>query len=147
MTWGFNFAAENLTLATIELKAILNAFSSHGSVEGSGVNLKLVELGNEPDLYGEHGRRAPGYDISDYVSQYVLRSRVRSCELKKKSIYYRWRHYINSLLSSTSLGSSFGPMIQALSFGNSDFGAGNFSPEQAIMDGIFDCNIGNHIGV
>ena len=71
MTWGFNFGAADLTLATTELEAILDAFSrstSQGGVQGSGVILDLVELGNEPDLYGG-GHRASGYNIADYTTE------------------------------------------------------------------------------
>jgi hypothetical protein len=73
MTWGFNFGSANLTLATIELNAILDAFKRNtweGGVKGSGVELKLVELGNEADLYGNNGHRAKGYDEEDYTIEY-----------------------------------------------------------------------------
>jgi uncharacterized membrane protein len=73
MTWGFNFGSNNLTLATTELNAILNAFATstaNGGVSGSGVNLKFVELGNEPDLYGGNGHRASGWNVATYVTKY-----------------------------------------------------------------------------
>jgi len=129
MTWGFNFGAANLSLATTELEAILTDFgtsTSQGGVQGSGVSLDLVELGNEPDLYGGNGHRASGYDVQDYVTE--------------------WRKYITSLLNSTSLSSASAPKIQAMSFGNSDFGAGNFSPQQAIKDGLLGGDIGGFVG-
>ena len=53
---------------------------------------------------------------------------------------------MTSLLSSTVLGSG-NPKIQAMSFGNSDFGKGGFSPQQAIKDGVLDGDIAQHIGV
>jgi hypothetical protein len=72
MTWGFNFGAANLTLAQIELEAILDAFKRNtweGGVKGSGVELKFVELGNEADLYNHNGHRENTYDESDYTAE------------------------------------------------------------------------------
>jgi hypothetical protein len=74
MTWGFNFGFENLTLATIELEAILDSFKrsiNDGGVKGSGVELKLVELGNEADLYNNNGHRNKSYNQADYTAEYV----------------------------------------------------------------------------
>jgi len=131
MTWGFNFGSENLTLATIELNAILDAFkrsTQEGGVKGSGVELKLVELGNEADLYNNNGHRNKTFNEADYVAE--------------------WRQYIGSLLKNTPLGDKGAPKIQALAFGHSDFGSGKtFSPEDAFADGLLDGDIGEHIGV
>jgi hypothetical protein len=72
MTWGLNFGTANITVAQIELKAISNTFEmgiEEGGNKESGVILKLVELGNEPDLYSFHGDRPKSYNDSDYVSQ------------------------------------------------------------------------------
>ena len=72
MTWGFNFGYANLTLAQIELDAILESFDKptwQGGVKGSGVSLELVELGNEADLYNNNGHRPKTYNQSDYVVQ------------------------------------------------------------------------------
>lgn len=72
MTWGFNFGSENLTLARIELESILSAFTKktwEGGVLGSGVSLKLVELGNEADLYKNNGHRGKTYNESAYVDE------------------------------------------------------------------------------
>jgi len=77
-------------------------------------------------LFGGNGHRASGYDVADYTTE--------------------WRQYITSLLSSTALGSASAPKIQAMSFANSDFGAGNFSPQQAIKDGILNGTIKQHVG-
>jgi hypothetical protein len=52
-----------------------------------------------------------------------------------------------SFLNNTALGSSSAPKIQAISLGNSDFGKGNFSPQQAIKDGLLDGELKDHIGV
>lgn len=79
MTWGFNFGANNLTLAAIELNAILDAFAKptwQGGAKGSGVNLKFVELGNEPDLYANNGHRNKTYNIADYVAKFVLNANL-----------------------------------------------------------------------
>lgn len=84
MTWGFNFGSNSLSLATTELNAILSAFStstSNGGVSGSGVTLKFVELGNEPDLYGNNGHRDSGYSVSDYVTKFVVVSFLRVISL------------------------------------------------------------------
>lgn len=79
MTWGFNFGSENLTLAMIELNAILDAFKKNtweGGVKGSGVDLKLVELGNEADLYNGNGHRNKSFNEATYVTEYVHTSRL-----------------------------------------------------------------------
>ncbi|KZO91654.1 glycoside hydrolase family 79 protein [Calocera viscosa TUFC12733] len=36
-----------------------------------GDNLLALQLGNEPDLYGDHGKRDPSYNISDYMTDFA----------------------------------------------------------------------------
>jgi hypothetical protein len=36
-----------------------------------GENLIALQLGNEPDLYGDHGKRDPAYNISDYMTDFA----------------------------------------------------------------------------
>ncbi|EJU00548.1 hypothetical protein DACRYDRAFT_23005 [Dacryopinax primogenitus] len=36
-----------------------------------GNNLIALQLGNEPDLYGDHGKRDPDYSISDYMTDFA----------------------------------------------------------------------------
>jgi len=101
---------------------------SEGGVKGSGVDLQLVELGNEADLYNNNGHRNKSYNEVDYVAE--------------------WRQYIGSLINNTALGQKGAPKIQALSFGHSDYGTGKkFDPEFAFKDGLLDGDIGKHIGV
>lgn len=36
-----------------------------------GSNLVALQLGNEPDLYGDHGKRDPSYSIADYMTDFA----------------------------------------------------------------------------
>lgn len=67
VVWGVNFGQNNLTAATLEAKAIVNAFAT-SAVKGQGIVLDAIEIGNEPDLYGG-GHRAKGYTSTQYVKE------------------------------------------------------------------------------
>ncbi|KZT42000.1 glycoside hydrolase family 79 protein [Sistotremastrum suecicum HHB10207 ss-3] len=125
MTWGINFGSNNLTAAIDEGKSILKAFSSD-AVTSAGIHLDLIEIGNEPDLYGG-SKRASSWNIGQYVST--------------------WSSFAESVASAIGLQAGTRPFVQGLAFGNSDHGAGGFSPQQAYNDGILSTSAGKLITV
>jgi len=125
MTWGINFGSNNLTAAIDEGKSILKAFASD-AVTSVGIHLDLIEIGNEPDLYGG-SKRSSSWNIGQYVST--------------------WASFAASVSSALSLTAGQRPALQGLAFGNSDHGAGNFSPQQAYDDGILSTTAGKLITV
>ncbi|GJJ10670.1 hypothetical protein Clacol_004897 [Clathrus columnatus] len=70
MTWGVNLGADNATNAVNMAKSILRAFAS-SEVKESGVELDLIEVGNEADLYGNNGlRNSANWTEADYVADW-----------------------------------------------------------------------------
>ncbi len=59
---GVDFEDDDLTTATGEAQQLAAAFS--------GSELQGIELGDEPDLYGNSGERPAGWDCSEYLSEY-----------------------------------------------------------------------------
>jgi len=59
---GVDFGDDNVTTATGEAAQLAAALP--------GSKLQAIELGNEPDLYGNSGERPPGWDYSEYLSEY-----------------------------------------------------------------------------
>jgi hypothetical protein len=75
--WGVNFGGNNMTALHLGAAAIGGAFQSQ-DMKSSGVALQAIEVGNEADLYANHGRRSKPYAISQYVKQCVA---FPGCEL------------------------------------------------------------------
>lgn len=67
MIWGVNLKQRNVTAASLQAKAIVQAFSS-SAVQNAGVMLQAIEIGNEPDRY-----KRPEWTVEDYVKKYVLK--------------------------------------------------------------------------
>ncbi|KIJ24121.1 glycoside hydrolase family 79 protein, partial [Sphaerobolus stellatus SS14] len=111
----------NTAPAIAQAKSILSTFSSTGASTAAGISLDLLELGNEPDLYGTNEHRTSGYSISQYVSE--------------------------SIISATGLKTGVRPFILGLSFGHSDHGVGEFSPQQAFADGYLTTNAGKFVTI
>ena len=66
-----NFGTDNITAAFLEARAIKDAFQSP-EITGKGITLEAVEIGNEPDLYGNNGHRNSGsWNIQEYVNECV----------------------------------------------------------------------------
>lgn len=61
--WGVNLRDFNITAASLEARAIAQAFAS-SAVKDAGVTLQAIEVGNEADLY-----RFSGFNVSGYVSE------------------------------------------------------------------------------
>ncbi len=57
-----NFGDDNLATATGQAQQLAAAFP--------GSELQAIELGNEPDLYGNSGEHPPGWNYSEYLSEY-----------------------------------------------------------------------------
>ncbi len=68
VTWGVNFGQLNLTAASLEATAIANAFASQ-CFKDLDVTLEAIEIGNEADLYKNHGVRNSSFNVRQYVSQ------------------------------------------------------------------------------
>jgi hypothetical protein len=49
-------------------QSISKAFTDP-EVLDQNIRLEGIEIGNEPDLYGDNGLRASGYNISTYISE------------------------------------------------------------------------------
>ncbi|KAJ7597554.1 glycoside hydrolase family 79 protein [Mycena floridula] len=70
VTWGVNFGQSNLTAAFLEAQAIVRAFNSP-VLQGAGVVLDYIEIGNEPDLYKNNGLRPSTYNVTQYVPEWI----------------------------------------------------------------------------
>ena len=69
--WGVNLGSNNITAAFLEARAIRAAFASP-EMKAKGVRLEAVEIGNEPDLYGNNGHRNPStWNVQEYVKEYA----------------------------------------------------------------------------
>ena len=69
MTWGVNFGQNNLTAAVLEAQSILSAFDSP-VVARAGIVLDLLEIGNEADLYPNHGARDRElWNVTEYIKE------------------------------------------------------------------------------
>lgn len=70
VTWGLNLGSNNLTAAFLMARSIAKAFTDPDVVDAR-VRLEAIEIGNEPDLYGNNGLRVSGYNISTYISEWA----------------------------------------------------------------------------
>lgn len=68
VVWGVNLGTDNITAATLEARALHTAFTS-SDVQDAGISLEFVEIGNEPDLYGNNGHRNSSWNVQEYVQQ------------------------------------------------------------------------------
>jgi hypothetical protein len=59
---GVDFGDDDPTTATGQAQQLVAALP--------GSELQAIELGNEPDLYGNSGERPAGWDYSEYLSEY-----------------------------------------------------------------------------
>ena len=59
---GVDFGDDDLTTATGQAQQLTRALP--------GSELQAIELGNEPDLYGNSGEREAGWDYTEYLSEY-----------------------------------------------------------------------------
>jgi hypothetical protein len=59
---GVDFGDDDVTTATGQAQQLAAALP--------GSELEGIELGNEPDLYGNSGERPPGWNYSEYLSEY-----------------------------------------------------------------------------
>ncbi|EAU85549.2 hypothetical protein CC1G_06262 [Coprinopsis cinerea okayama7 len=70
VTWGLNLGSNNLTAAFLMAQSISKAFKSP-VISDANIKLEAIEIGNEPDLYGNNGHRAPGYSTSQYIQEWT----------------------------------------------------------------------------
>ncbi|KAH9999196.1 glycoside hydrolase family 79 protein [Russula compacta] len=68
--WGVNFGQNNLTAAFLQATAIANVFTS-ACFQNSNITLEAIEIGNEADLYINHGARNSSFNVQQYVSQWT----------------------------------------------------------------------------
>ncbi|KAH6915443.1 hypothetical protein BKA70DRAFT_1369145 [Coprinopsis sp. MPI-PUGE-AT-0042] len=70
VTWGLNLGSNNLTASYLMAQSIAKTFKSP-EVVNANIKLEAIELGNEPDLFGQNGHRAPGYNTSQYIPEWT----------------------------------------------------------------------------
>jgi hypothetical protein len=68
VTWGVNLGGNNLTDAFLMTQSIVKAFESD-AIKEAGITLDSLEVGNEPDLFGQNGHRPADYSVQDWVSE------------------------------------------------------------------------------
>lgn len=66
--WGVNISLNNITAATLDASALHTAFTS-SDMQDAGISLEFLEIRNEADLLGYHGRRNSSWDVQEYVQQ------------------------------------------------------------------------------
>ncbi|CCM03869.1 uncharacterized protein FIBRA_06020 [Fibroporia radiculosa] len=121
MIWGINLGYNNITNAVNMAKAIFNAFSLP-SVTSSGVILERIEVGNEPDLYGDNGLRpADNWTVEDYVAD--------------------WESVAGPVVESVGITSKVGPVtVQGAAFSGQ-----GFTPREIFALGILGSTAGKDI--
>ncbi|EIM91055.1 uncharacterized protein STEHIDRAFT_128057 [Stereum hirsutum FP-91666 SS1] len=117
--WGVNLRDFNVTAASLEAKAIAQAFAS-SAVKDAGVTLQAIEVGNEADLY-----RFSGFNVSGYVSEWTRLAKNVSATV------------------SAVLGTSI--PFQGAAFAESSHSTTGFSPQAIIADGILNSQPGSQI--
>ncbi|TEB25149.1 hypothetical protein FA13DRAFT_1738567 [Coprinellus micaceus] len=67
--WGVNLGANNLTSSYLVAQSIAKAFNSP-EMKDDRIVLDGMIIGNEPDLFPNNGHRAPGWNVSQYISEW-----------------------------------------------------------------------------
>jgi hypothetical protein len=49
-------------------RSIVKAFQSD-AIKNAGIHLELLEIGNEPDLFGTNDHRAENYSVQDFAPE------------------------------------------------------------------------------
>ncbi|KAL5500869.1 hypothetical protein ACEPAH_9256 [Sanghuangporus vaninii] len=117
--WGVNLGTNNITAAFLEARAVRAAFASP-EVRANGVSLEAVEIGNEPDLYGNNGHRDPStWDVQEYVKE--------------------WTEFARNVSVAAGVSDS-GPKFFGLAFShNAHSGSSSgFSFDNAVASGLLD---------
>ncbi|KAJ7459672.1 hypothetical protein FB451DRAFT_555497 [Mycena latifolia] len=71
VVWGVNLRSKNTTAAVLESLSIKKAFDSR-AMKTAGVALEFIEVGNEPDLYGDKvGYNASTWNVEAFVAQWT----------------------------------------------------------------------------
>ncbi|KAJ7695982.1 glycoside hydrolase family 79 protein [Mycena rosella] len=71
VVWGVNLRSKNTTAAVLEAQSINKAFSSP-VMQAAGVTLEFIEVGNEPDDYGDDvGYNTTTWTVEKYVAQWT----------------------------------------------------------------------------
>ncbi|KAF7365406.1 Mitochondrial nad transporter [Mycena venus] len=68
---GVNLRSKNMTAAVLEALSIKKAFDSP-AMKAAGVTLEFIEIGNEPDLYGDKlGYNTSTWTVGKFVAQWT----------------------------------------------------------------------------
>ncbi|KAI0327551.1 glycoside hydrolase family 79 protein [Cubamyces sp. BRFM 1775] len=122
MIWGINLGADNVTNAANIAGAIVRAFGS-SAVRASGVVLRRLEVGNEPDIYNFTGLRTGDWTPEAYIEQWTANAgavaRVADIQGRNGSV--------------TLQGASFGTQ--------------QFTPREVFNSGLLDSAPGRAISV
>ncbi|KAH6909159.1 hypothetical protein BKA70DRAFT_1277653 [Coprinopsis sp. MPI-PUGE-AT-0042] len=103
VTWGLNLGSNNLTAAYLMAQSIAKTFSDRDVLD-QNIRLEGIEIGNEPDLYGNNGLRASGYNISTYISEWTaIANNVTSVLGISQSSYHK---FLAPSLATTSRSTS-----------------------------------------
>ncbi|KAJ6557288.1 glycoside hydrolase family 79 protein [Mycena vulgaris] len=71
VVWGVNLRSKNTTAAVLEALSIKKAFDSH-AMKAAGVTLEFIEVGNEPDGYGDKlGYNTSTWTVEKFVAQWI----------------------------------------------------------------------------
>ncbi|KAJ7134403.1 glycoside hydrolase family 79 protein [Mycena epipterygia] len=71
VVWGVNLRSKNTTAAVLEALSIKKAFDSH-AMQAAGVTLEFIEVGNEPDGYGDKlGYNTTTWTVDKFVAQWT----------------------------------------------------------------------------
>ncbi|KAF8220113.1 glycoside hydrolase family 79 protein [Tricholoma matsutake] len=115
VTMGVNLGSNNITTAFLEARSIMAAFSSP-AIRNAGIVLDFLEIGNEPDLYKNNGRRAITYSYTQYVKE--------------------WITFATNVSAAASLSSTSTTKFLGASFAGSSHSTTGFSPQAIFSAGI-----------
>ncbi|KAJ7935439.1 glycoside hydrolase family 79 protein [Mycena leptocephala] len=116
VVWGVNLRSNNTTAAVLEASSIKKAFDSP-SMKAAGVTLDSIEIGNEPDLYGNKP-----WNVTIFVDQ--------------------WTEFATNVTLTGAIEPGPGPKFFGPSFANVVHDADSFSALGVFTHGILDSPAG-----
>ncbi|TFK27758.1 hypothetical protein FA15DRAFT_585766 [Coprinopsis marcescibilis] len=126
VTWGLNLGHNNLTASFLMARSIAKTFASSAIAEAEIV-LDAIEIGNEPDLYGNNGFRQPGYPMTQYIRE--------------------WTAMANNVTSVLGISRSSRTKFIAPSLVYSTRDTTGWSPQTMFAQGMLDTEPGSLIGI
>ncbi|KAF8313086.1 hypothetical protein DL93DRAFT_2081443 [Clavulina sp. PMI_390] len=127
VVWGVNLLSNDTDNAVAEAQAITSTFAKGGASEAAGVVLDAILIGNEPDLYANHGYRLSStWTPSAFVDQ--------------------WESFAQAIINATGLN----PQATEIWFGAMDISSNiaswaPFSPENLFATGVLNSSFSPYI--